>query len=84
MNLILVPGFWQTTATPPTDQRPERISRAIYVDSGSLPDDTSIDSSLPGNDVEIPPPPWDLFRESGGADLRDLSEILDDFLPAEP
>ena len=63
-----------------TDQRPERISRAIYVDSGPLPDGSSIASSLPGNDVEIPLPPWDLFRESGGADLRDLTdEMLDDF-----
>lgn len=63
-----------------TDQRPERVSRAIYVDSGPIPDGASVNSSLPGNEVEIPLPPWDLFREYGDSDLRDLTdEMLDDF-----
>jgi pimeloyl-ACP methyl ester carboxylesterase len=63
-----------------TDQRPEKVSRAIYVDSGPLPNGASINAALPGDDVEIPLPSWDSFREYGDADLRDLSdEMLADF-----
>ena len=63
-----------------TDQRPDRVSRAIYVDSGPMPNGSSVNTSLPGDDVEVPLPPWDLFREDGDADLRDLTdEMLADF-----
>ncbi|MEO6473295.1 MAG: alpha/beta hydrolase [Aeromicrobium sp.] len=63
-----------------TDQRPDRISRVIYVDSGPMPDGAAVNTSLPGDGVEIPLPPWDLFRENGDADLRDLTdEMLADF-----
>ncbi|MGZ5369164.1 MAG: alpha/beta fold hydrolase [Aeromicrobium sp.] len=64
-----------------TDQRPDRISRAIYVDSGPMPHGSSVNASLPGNGVEIPLPPWDLFRDGREhADLRELTdEMLADF-----
>ena len=63
-----------------TDQRPDRVSRAIYVDSGPVPNGSSVNPSLPGDDVEVPLPPWDVFREDGDADLRDLTdEMLADF-----
>lgn len=64
-----------------TDQRPARVNRAIYVDSGPMPDGASVNPSLPSDDIEIPLPPWDLFRDGGDdADLRDLTdEMLADF-----
>lgn len=62
------------------DQRPDRVSRAIYVDSGPMPDGSAVNTALPGDGVEIPLPPWDLFREDGAADLRDLDdEMLENF-----
>lgn len=63
-----------------TDQRPDRVARVIFVDSGPMADGSPVNTSLPGNGIEIPLPPWDVFRESGDADLRDLTdEMLDEF-----
>ena len=63
-----------------TDQRPNRVERVIYVDSGPMPDGAAINPALPGDGVEIPLPPWELFRADGSVDLRDLTdEMLDEF-----
>ena len=62
------------------DQRPNKVARAIYVDSGPLPDGSAINPGLPDVDGEIPLPPWDDFRGEGSRDLADFTEAqLDDF-----
>jgi pimeloyl-ACP methyl ester carboxylesterase len=62
------------------DQRPDKVARAIYVDSGPLPDGASINAGLPDVGGEIPLPPWDVFREDGSRDLDDFTDAqLDDF-----
>jgi pimeloyl-ACP methyl ester carboxylesterase len=62
------------------DQRSDRVARAIYVDSGPLPDGAAINPGLPDEAGEIPLPPWHVFREEGSRDLDDFTETqLDDF-----
>lgn len=62
------------------DRRPDRVARAVYVDSGPLPDGASINAALPDEDGEIPLPPWDVFRGDGSRDLDDFTEAqLEDF-----
>lgn len=55
------------------DQRPERVLRAVYVDSGPLGEGGVINDELPAEGDEIPLPPWDGFEE---ADLVDLDDGL--------
>ncbi|MFF2029781.1 alpha/beta fold hydrolase [Arthrobacter sp. NPDC058192] len=55
------------------DARPERVSRAIYVDSGPLGEGGVINDELPADGDEVPLPPWELFEDE---DLTDLTEGL--------
>ena len=55
------------------DARPDRVVRAIYVDSGPLGEGGVINDELPEDGDEVPLPPWELFEE---ADLTDLDEEL--------
>ena len=55
------------------DARPERVARAIYVDSGPLGDGAAINAELKTTNGEIPLPAWSEFSED---DLRDLGESL--------
>jgi pimeloyl-ACP methyl ester carboxylesterase len=54
------------------DRRPDRVARAVYVDSGPLPDGVATNPALPVVDDEVPLPEWGFFREDGG-------RVLDDF-----
>jgi pimeloyl-ACP methyl ester carboxylesterase len=56
-----------------TDARPDRIARAIYVDSGPLGPGESINDNLPYEGDDIPLPPWEFFDD---ADLVDLDDEL--------
>ncbi|WP_026550776.1 alpha/beta hydrolase [Arthrobacter sp. Br18] len=55
------------------DARPDRVARAIYVDSGPLGEGGVINDELPAEGDDIPLPPWDSFEE---ADLVDLDDEL--------
>jgi pimeloyl-ACP methyl ester carboxylesterase len=55
------------------DALPDRITRAIYVDSGPLGDGQAINDELPVENDEVPLPAWEEFEE---ADLTDLTEEL--------
>ena len=55
------------------DERPERVARAIYVDSGPLAEGSAINDSLPAEGDDIPLPPWEFFDDE---DLVDLTEDL--------
>jgi pimeloyl-ACP methyl ester carboxylesterase len=55
------------------DARPERVARAIYVDSGPLGEGGVINDELPSDGDDVPLPPWELFED---ADLTDLDEGL--------
>jgi pimeloyl-ACP methyl ester carboxylesterase len=55
------------------DARPERVVRAIYVDSGPLGDGGVINDDLPDDGDAVPLPPWELFEDE---DLTDLDEEL--------
>ena len=55
------------------DARPDRVVRAVYVDSGPLADGSAINDTLPFEGDDIPLPPWDLFDD---ADLVDLDDNL--------
>jgi pimeloyl-ACP methyl ester carboxylesterase len=55
------------------DARPDRVARAVYVDSGPLANGGVINDELPAEGDEIPLPPWDGFDE---ADLVDLDDGL--------
>lgn len=57
------------------DQRPERVSRAIYVDSGPLPHGSATNPHLPADGADLPLPPWDVFREDGSKDLDGLDGL---------
>lgn len=62
------------------DQRPTRVTRAIYVDSGPLPHGTPTNPHLPADGADLPLPPWDVFRSDGSRDLDDFTAAqLDDF-----
>ncbi|HSO89757.1 MAG TPA: alpha/beta hydrolase [Arthrobacter sp.] len=53
------------------DARPDRVVRAIYVDSGPLGEGGVINDELPEEGDDVPLPPWELFEEEDLADLND-------------
>jgi pimeloyl-ACP methyl ester carboxylesterase len=53
------------------DARPDRIARAVYVDSGPLGAGAAINDSLPVVDGEIPLPDWGVFADEDLVDLDD-------------
>jgi pimeloyl-ACP methyl ester carboxylesterase len=55
------------------DARPDRVARAVYVDSGPLGEGGVINDELPADGDEIPLPPWEDFDDE---DLVDLDENL--------
>lgn len=55
------------------DARPDRVARAIYVDSGPLADGGVINDELPADGDDVPLPPWELFED---ADLTDMTDEL--------
>lgn len=55
------------------DARPDRVVRAVYVDSGPLGEGGVINDELPAEGDDVPLPPWDGFGE---ADLVDLDDEL--------
>jgi pimeloyl-ACP methyl ester carboxylesterase len=55
------------------DERPDRVVRAVYVDSGPLGEGGVINDELPADGDEIPLPSWDVFDD---ADLTDLDDAL--------
>jgi pimeloyl-ACP methyl ester carboxylesterase len=55
------------------DARPDRVVRAIYVDSGPLGDGGCINDQLPIVGDDVPLPSWELFDEP---DLIDLTDEL--------
>jgi pimeloyl-ACP methyl ester carboxylesterase len=55
------------------DARPDRVARAIYVDSGPLGAGGVINDDLPSEGDDVPLPPWELFED---ADLVDLTDEL--------
>ncbi|MFJ4026671.1 alpha/beta fold hydrolase [Paenarthrobacter sp. NPDC089989] len=61
------------------DARPDRIARAIYVDSGPLGEGAVINDELPNDGDDIPLPPWEGFED---ADLMDLTDELRDMFRA--
>lgn len=62
------------------DQRPDRVARAVYVDSGPLPHGTPTNPHLPADGPDLPLPEWDVFRGDGSRDLDDFTEAqLADF-----
>ena len=52
------------------DARPDRVRRAIYVDSGPLAAGTAVNPHLPTRGSDLPLPAWDAFEE---ADLVDMT-----------
>lgn len=62
------------------DQRPTRVVRAIYVDSGPSPHGTPTNPRLPSEGADLPLPPFEVFREDGARDLDDFTDAqLADF-----
>src|SRR4051794_2604280 len=55
------------------DARPDRVHRAVYVDSGPLGEGGVINDELPAEGDGIPLPLWEDFEE---ADLTDLDDGL--------
>ncbi|TLM81299.1 alpha/beta hydrolase [Pseudarthrobacter sp. NamE2] len=55
------------------DARPDRVERAIYVDSGPLGEGGVINDELQADGDDVPLPPWEGFEE---ADLVDLDDSL--------
>lgn len=55
------------------DARPDRVERAIYVDSGPLGEGGVINDELPAEGDSVPLPPWGNFDD---ADLVDLDDQL--------
>ncbi|SDY83774.1 Alpha/beta hydrolase family protein [Herbiconiux ginsengi] len=53
------------------DARPDRIERAVYVDSGPTPEGVAINEGLEATGADAPLPPWEDFDET---DLRDLTD----------
>ena len=60
-----------------TDAVPERIRRAVYVDSGPLPDGVAVRPGLDPGIVEIPLPSWEEL-EAGGSSLEGLDGGMKD------
>jgi pimeloyl-ACP methyl ester carboxylesterase len=56
-----------------SDVRPDRVTRAIYVDSGPLGEGGVINDELPEEGDDIPLPAWEVFDD---ADLVDLDDDL--------
>src|SRR5918995_3763999 len=52
------------------DARPERVARAVYVDSGPLGEGGVINDELPAEGDDVPLPPWEGFED---ADLTGLN-----------
>jgi len=61
------------------DRRPDRVARAVYVDSGPLEDGAAIDATLSADATEIPLPDWDELAAQGssieGIDEATLAEF---------
>ncbi|GAB5078393.1 alpha/beta fold hydrolase [Arthrobacter sp. AD-310] len=55
------------------DARPDRVERAIYVDSGPLGEGDAINDQLQARGDDVPLPPWEGFED---ADLVDLDDGL--------
>jgi pimeloyl-ACP methyl ester carboxylesterase len=55
------------------DARPDRVARAVYVDSGPLGEGGVINDELPAEGDDVPLPPWEGFED---ADLTDLDDGL--------
>jgi pimeloyl-ACP methyl ester carboxylesterase len=55
------------------DVRPNKVERAIYVDSGPLGEGGVINDELPADGDDVPLPPWEGFED---ADLVDLDDRL--------
>ncbi|WP_229053615.1 alpha/beta fold hydrolase [Aeromicrobium sp. Leaf350] len=61
------------------DQRPDRVARAVYVDSVPIPHGLATNANLPAAAADTPLPPWDLW---GGTDAKDLDGLDDSALAA--
>lgn len=59
------------------DARPERVVRAVYVDSGPLGEGGVINDELPAEGDDVPLPPWD-----GGFEEQDLIDLDDELRAA--
>lgn len=66
------------------DARPDRIVRAIHVDTGPLGHGGSIAPELRSENSEIPLPEWSVFEEGEVADLDDAArrEFLETAIPS--
>lgn len=53
------------------DARPDRVARAVYVDSGPLAEGGVINDELPAFGDDVPLPPWDVFEAQDLVDLDD-------------
>lgn len=53
------------------DARPDRVIRAVYVDSGPLGDGGVINDELPTDGDDLPLPAWDIFEDEDLVDLND-------------
>ena len=53
------------------DARPDRVARAIYVDSWPAGDGHAINAGLPAENGEVPLPAWSLFDDEDLVDLDD-------------
>ncbi len=46
------------------DARPDKVERAVYVDSGPLGEGGVINDELPAEGDDIPRPPWESFDDA--------------------
>lgn len=53
------------------DARPDRIARAVYVDSGPLGEGGVINDDIPVEGDDAPLPPWEFFEDDDLIDLDD-------------
>lgn len=53
------------------DARPDRIARAVYVDSGPLGEGGVINDDIPVDGDDAPLPPWEFFEDDDLVDLDD-------------